>query len=1077
MLKTFKARPTLVALACSMALTSHAMADAPKRIEIPAGDLVSALETLSRQAMVDLVFRPDQLKSFHTEGVSGTYSSEDAVRLLLKGTPLELRTDSPSGAMVIAAPTAPKSTPVSKTEDGARSPLPRFRIAQSDAPEGARPSEQSARGQSVGTDGQRSAKGDSSSAAESTVKGVPEILVRGDRTLNTDIARTPDDPQPYVVFNREQLERSGASSVEQFLQQRLPMSTGTINFGGVSGITSQIRLRGLSATQTLILVDGHRMASPSYTGYTGGGDLGQADISGIPLSSVERIEVLPTTASGIYGGSATGGVINIVLRRYYSGAEVKLTYGNTFDSDASNRKADLTFGQSFNGGRTSVLFNASYSSADALLQGERDFQRRGQNAMLKNNPGYFLPPNPPPLASTPNISSTNGQNLVLDNGTVLGSSFTSVPAGYAGIASDGGAALLGRAGVYEYGLPDSAQYDVRGGGLRQGLFSQPTVKSAGVVLRQEINEGLQVFADLSGSWRDGSFLNGGTGSATSYVIPAAAANNPFLQDIRVTVPLPGTDSDLTTESKQYRALLGLTKRLAGEWSLSADYTWERTRIIYATGLAAPGFATALSAGSIDVLRDTSEYPIDIAPYQVLNGSTSPFESTMKDANLRVSGPVGQLPGGAITVSAAAEYRRETTSDSFNILPAYNLSLVYPKGWQSVGSAYVEARFPFFSAGNARPGVQELELQTAVRRDKYDTTAAQRMDLSGPIPATLPPVVHSKGSFASTDPTIALKWKPIQDVAMRVSYGTGFLPPSLSQMLPTVSPTLSTLPSDPLRGGTIAGPFTTISGGNPALKPEESESWSGGLILTPRVLPGTRLSVDYTRLKKTDNIGGYPGSFQGIVNDAALFPNRVVRGPNLPGDPAGWAGPIISVDNSYMNLATAQLEAIDAQLDVNLDTAGYGSFEIFAVASWQLNYETQVAKGSPPINNLGIGVFSPLKFKASTGLQWTSREWKVGWNASYFDSYLVSSTPSYIQLQGGDGTVPSQIYHDLYVNYDLGLAGVASKEWFGKTEIQLGIRNVFNKKPPFDAYNYQNGFYSQLGDPRLASWYLSLTTRL
>src|SRR5690349_14885347 len=109
MLKTPMVRPTLVALICSVAFAAHAIADAPKRIEVPAGELVVALETLSRQAAVDLVFQPDQLKSFRTDGVSGTYTPQDAIRILLKGTPLELRTDASSGAMVIAPQAAPKS--------------------------------------------------------------------------------------------------------------------------------------------------------------------------------------------------------------------------------------------------------------------------------------------------------------------------------------------------------------------------------------------------------------------------------------------------------------------------------------------------------------------------------------------------------------------------------------------------------------------------------------------------------------------------------------------------------------------------------------------------------------------------------------------------------------------------------------------------------------------------------------------------------------------------------------------------------------------------------------------------------
>jgi iron complex outermembrane receptor protein len=94
-------RSTLAAVAWALSLSVHAMASGPTQLDIPAGNLVPALEALEKQAVVELVFQPDQLKSFRTKGVKGTYEPKDAVRILLKGTPLELRTD-PTGAMVIA---------------------------------------------------------------------------------------------------------------------------------------------------------------------------------------------------------------------------------------------------------------------------------------------------------------------------------------------------------------------------------------------------------------------------------------------------------------------------------------------------------------------------------------------------------------------------------------------------------------------------------------------------------------------------------------------------------------------------------------------------------------------------------------------------------------------------------------------------------------------------------------------------------------------------------------------------------------------------------------------------------------
>src|SRR5579862_9641939 len=110
--KSMALRCTLVAVACALSFSVHAMADAPKKVEIPPGDLRPALLQLSRAFGVELFYQPSQLDHFRTAGVRGSYTPEAAVRILLKGTPLELRID-PSGAMMVIDPKAPRAAAVS----------------------------------------------------------------------------------------------------------------------------------------------------------------------------------------------------------------------------------------------------------------------------------------------------------------------------------------------------------------------------------------------------------------------------------------------------------------------------------------------------------------------------------------------------------------------------------------------------------------------------------------------------------------------------------------------------------------------------------------------------------------------------------------------------------------------------------------------------------------------------------------------------------------------------------------------------------------------------------------------------
>lgn len=1008
--------------------------DAPHAYSIQAGSLGDALNQLASQSKLQIIYSPELVKGKTAAAVNGQHTWREALQRLLNGTGLTWGLVNDTTVVVKQDEATPK--PVEQPK-----PKPR----------------------------------PTSSVKEEEATNMPTIFVTGARSLNMDITRTEDDPQPYVVFDREQIERSGATSLEQFLQQRLTMNTNTANAGagtGITGIaTSQINLRGLGAAQTLILVDGHRVSSPAFSGASQGA-LSQADITGLPLGAIERIEVLPTTASGIYGGSATGGVINIILRRDYTGGEVRITYDNTFDTDTASRKVDLTFGHSFNQGKTNLMVTANYAEANDLLVGDRDFAQRGREAIWRNNPGFFLgPTGQPPLGATPNIASADGSNLVLDDGTPLNAAFTSVPEGYAGVGSDGSAGLIANAGTYNWELAQTAQ----SGGSRQALYTQPRIRSGAMVLRHQVSDGLQVFADLSSSQSVSQFP--ANFFSSDYLIPASSPTNPFVQDIRISVPLRSDATELSTTIEHHRALAGLVWQLPGNWLLGGDATWDRTSITnnFPNELRST-FTDTVTAGTIDVLRDIRTFPIDLAPYLGQGAFTSPFRSTMTDFNVRASGPVGQSPGGSLMLSTSAAHREETVADAFWSFPASSLFIFYPERSQTVSSAYAELRVPLFSKKNARPGLRELELQLAVRRDDYTSRSGMQLTLSGEIPSPLPEPARSRNGFVSTDPTVALRWKPWDSLALRASYGTGFIPPGLNQLIPTIFPVSLAVGIDPLRGNTRAGPYTYITGGNADLKPEQSESWSAGLILTPTDLPNWRISLDYTRIEKADNIATHPGFIQGFINDEALFPGRIVRGPNLPGDPPGWAGPITQLDTSLMNLASATLEAWDLQLDVRQETDRFGTFDLFFMGTWQPHYRVRTIDNQPETEFVGIASHNPLKFKANAGATWTRAAWRLGWNVQHFDAYKVSDDAFLIARQGSDGRIPSQTYHDVFIHYDFGLRGrTVFPAWLSGIEVQFGIRNLFDKAPPTDVSN-SFGLYSRFGDPRLASYYLTVTAR-
>lgn len=1020
--------------------------------EIHGGSLEDALVQFTRQTGFQLLFPSEVTLANTASPVEGTLTPDRALRQLLVSSGLDYEFVNPTTISIKTAKAAPYFTSQEGLEQN-QGPYPGVRLAQSD------PADTSSSADRTSVPGPR-AKETADRAQRNGA--VPEILVRGSRALNMDIKRSRDDVQPYVVFSREAIERSGATDIQNFLKYQLTMATsgGFNNQSGTeNGNTTAINLRGLGNTQTLILVDGHRAASHQI-----GGNARQPDINGIPLAAVERIEVLPTTASGIYGGSATGGVVNVVLRHDYAGVEAKVTYGNNFNQDVSNRRVDLSAGFSLEGGRTNVLFTGSYSDASALRVRENDILLRGREHILSQNPAGIYGATTPILGATTNIRSTtvvNGvtANLSLKNGTPLNSPITYVPDGYAGRASDGGAALVANAGKYNIGLARTAQGS---GGGEQSLLNAPTIESGMLTIRREFARDVQAFVEVKASNNSGYYETNAANS--TFNIPASAANNPFAQNIRVTTPALGVDETTLSTVYDRRIVGGLIVGLPADWRASVDYTWDRVRFFSSVpaGLTTAA-TTAVGNGTLDVLRDTNAFQTDFSPY--LNSATkySPVHTTLNDVAARLSGSLGMLPAGPVTLSLLLEHRKEGFDDAFVTSPT--LSTFVPSRDQSVDSVYLETRVPLVSARNRVPAVEMLEMQIAGRRDRYKTTGVNSIFSTNPAA-----IVRADSEASSVDPTVGLRFKPVSDLMLRASYGTGFLPPTPNQLVPSAPTTLSAANAlflrDPRRGNESLGNFgsvTRVAGGNSDLLPEDSKSWSIGMILTPRWVPELRISVDWTKINKTDNISNI-GSDQLVINNETFVPGAIVRGPAPQGDTFG-VGPIVQIRNTLLNVAQANAEAYDFALDYRLPTDRAGTWGLSAVATRMMHNTTQLIPTAPIVEN--VAVSGVLEWKGNAILSWDYRQLSAAWTARYLDSYWLLSSHQVVANQGS-ATVRNQIYHDLFASYKIASPGGI----FAKTEIQLGVNNIFNTRPPVDV-NSTSTLYSVWGDPRLANYYISI----
>jgi outer membrane receptor protein involved in Fe transport len=337
--------------------------DSVARFDIPAQSLDKALLEFGLQAHVQIMFawKPaiDELRS---PTIKGRYTARQALSTLLKGTQLQYAVH---GNTITIAPD-PQRTAVSQAR------APRVR-AQDDSV--AEPSV--ARGKN-----KRSKTREQSPALEEvTVTGT---YIRGSTPIGS----------PLIVYSREAIEESGAATIEEFARQ-IPE-----NFSGADVLTSVIghatqtpvfdqtgdnifggaafNLNGIGPTATLTLLDGHRLAPA-------GADGAFVDVSMIPLSAVERIEILPDGASAIYGSDAVAGVVNIITRKNFEGAQTSVSYGEATDGGADEETVSQLLGRSWSTGN--VMMTYEYAGDSGLDASQRDYIPN------QGGPDSLVPPN------------------------------------------------------------------------------------------------------------------------------------------------------------------------------------------------------------------------------------------------------------------------------------------------------------------------------------------------------------------------------------------------------------------------------------------------------------------------------------------------------------------------------------------------------------------------------------------------------------------------------------------------------------------------------------------------------------
>lgn len=325
----------------------------PVEFEIQAQPLVSAMSQFAQQSGLQVLFAADEaVEATVAPGVSGELEPEDALERILGNSELAYEFVNARTVAIHPINTVNSSTAV-----------PEAPLTVKAAASAAVPKRLDGRGYSGGR---------ATGSAEQifpVAGGLPEVLVSGSKSLNADIERTGDDIQPYVVLGRHAIEESEAADVGDLLR-----SQPTMNY-----IPGHVVLRGLRAGKTIVLVDGSYSAPGSLAA-----QYQLKNLVNNPILAMESIEILPTTASGIYGGSATGGVVNVVLKHDYLGLNIAPTFdASTTLNSAITRVPNVYSRTGSYGGFALVQSAGSYDELSALAN--RAIRRNCAHRSIENS--------------------------------------------------------------------------------------------------------------------------------------------------------------------------------------------------------------------------------------------------------------------------------------------------------------------------------------------------------------------------------------------------------------------------------------------------------------------------------------------------------------------------------------------------------------------------------------------------------------------------------------------------------------------------------------------------------------------
>src|SRR5690349_2785635 len=734
-------------------------------------------------------------------------------------------------------------------------------------------------------------------------------------------------PNPVLTINRDLIEKSGERTTEELIRNLTvagPLGVPTSNNGNAatSG-ASAISLRGFDPSDTLTLIDGLRVAPyPVGTGLNSAKTF--VDLNSIPRAAIESIEILKDGASSIYGADAVAGVVNIKLRHDYRGAETDLEYGNTLDKDSSEFSAALLFGVGdSNSSITGVL---NYYHRNSIFNRDRGYSAVTLIPSTNANPANLQLSREAVLAAgvspeqIPESNTFFGHAPFFTNGNAPASDYTYTPR----------RSVFFNFNATSASLPDSERY----GGLfnaEHKIFGEQMVLY-GDVFYQNVRTLYQLAPDPTGDFESpgqttlaipphapGATLGGPTYQETAVLLGAFNPFNPFQQIIS-----GGTRSRLAefgnrivdTRTDAFFSTIGLKgdKLFDGNWGYNASIRYSQIQNT-ATGnrVSSSRFNRILNAADSIFDPTSTQYIGTTVPYNPFDDFRRPIATNFLpvafasvntteidlsklatlDLNIYTTS-LFKLPAGGFALAFGGQFTREALRQKPDDLSLAGDILgqqaaFFTNAGRKAYAFYAEGDLPVFSPIFAMPGFHSLEFTAAMRFEEF---------LSNDTNVLVP--------------KFGVRWQPFDgSFTIRATWGEGFREPSLVELFGNATQFLAEGLHDPVTGETL-DETPVISRSNPNLQPEDSRSFSGGIVYTPRFVPGLTITIDLFNIESVGRVNG--------VNPQITV-NRVAKGQGLPGEAVirDADGNIILVEKAFQNGGSQKARGIDFGLQYQLET--------------------------------------------------------------------------------------------------------------------------------------------------------------